>query len=150
MRSLVVFLLLITHAWGQGPEAEKIKETMLKRVDRLLVLVTEARENVGKKQIEIACGKIGLLFEIYPDHLKSVGGYMDLFHKNTIFVKDEALSQLIFFHRTSLECSVPERMNLKQLEKKLKEIGKSLEKQKKIIKKSDTDYENSFYYEYEF
>lgn len=149
---LGLFLTLqVAHA--QTLRAKRIKQEMLDRVEVLVTKVTETRDALDKEDAKTACLKINELFEIYPKHLTAIGTHMDLFNGKTVKIKNEALTQLIYMHQQSLICAKGvdhEYIDIDKIDKEMKKILKSLKKQKKIIKKADTDYENSFYYEYEF
>lgn len=151
---LFLSLLLVGQlAFAETIRAKKNKEEMLKRVDEMITKVQDARKALKVEDVITACDKIDELFIIYPEHLKAVGGHMDLFNKKTIKAKNESLSQLIYVHKLKNICQSGERgenLDPKQTDKQMKVMEKSLEKQRKIIKKADTSFENTFYYEYEF
>ena len=150
---LLGLLLSLSSVGAQTLREKKIKKEMLERTDLLITKVIEARLALDKEDVAVACKKINELFELYPAHLTSIGTHMDLFDSKTVKIKNEALEQLIYMHQQSNVCAHGEGheyLDMGAVDKKLKKIKKSLEKQKKTIKKSDTDYENIFHYEYEF
>jgi hypothetical protein len=60
---------------------------------------------------------------------------------------------LIYIHQRSNICSngeTGENLDISETKQKFKSMKRMLEKQKKIIKKLDTDYENTYNYYYEF
>ncbi len=163
MKSVLTVLLLLLSQTGltQTLREKRIKQEMLDRVDILIAKSEEIRENLKAKKKEIpsvqkvaqACFRIKELYEIYPEHVKAIGGHLDLFANKTVWMKNEALNQLIFVHKQSLVCKQGrdyEYVDTSALRKEFEDIVESLEKQKKRIEKADTSYENSFYYEYEF
>lgn len=150
---LGLFLMIGTASAEESLRAQKIKQEMLERTDTLITFTSEGRDAIKKKDYVTACQKVNELFELYPDHLKAIGGHMNLFDSDIVKIKNEALDQLITFHKESLICADGtdhEYIRPKTLDETFKKTKKSLEKQKKRIKKSETDYENSFSYEYEF
>lgn len=152
--TLILATLLISQmSFAQSAREKRIKKEMLDRTDLLIEKVEAAREDLDHEDVVNACKKIKEMFVIWPDHLKGIGSHLDLQRSSSIKAKDEALNQLIFIHKRSLLCAQgkdSEYVDAKKLRKELKVTLSSLEKQKKAIKKSDTDNENSFYYEYEF
>ena len=152
--ALILATLLVSQmSFAQSAREKRIKQEMLDRTDLLIEKVEAAREDLDHEDVVSACKKIKEIFVIYPDHLKAIGSHLDLDRSKTIKAKDQALSQLIFIHKRSLLCSQgkdSEFVDAKKLRKELKETLSILEKHRKVIKKSDTDNQNSFYYEYEF
>lgn len=152
--TLILATLLISQmSFAQSAREKRIKKEMLDRTELLIEKVEAAREDLDHEDVVNACKKIKEIFVIWPDHLKGIGSHLDLQRSSSIKAKDEALNQLIFIHKRSLLCAQgkdSEYVDAKKLRKELKVTLSSLDKQKKAIKKSDTDNENSFYYEYEF
>jgi hypothetical protein len=108
---------------------------------------------LGVEDVALTCQKIKEIFAVYPDHLKAIGSHMDFDRSRTVKAKDRALEQLIFMHKQSNICDQGcdhENVDPKELRKELKGIERSLKKQRRVIKRSDTSLENSFYYHYEF
>ena len=150
---LLVCLLAGQMSFAQTMRSKKVKEEMLTRVDLLTEKAEACRLALEKEDVVAACGKIQEMFEIYPEHLKSIGTYMDLFESKNVTAKNQALEHLIFVHRQSLICRQgkdSEYLDIGLVNKKMKAMKKELGKQKKVIKKAETDYNNTFYYEYEF
>lgn len=152
--SFILITLMISHvALAQSQRQVKIKTEMLDRTDLLIEKVEGTREDLDQQDVVGACKKIKEVFVLFPEHLKALGTRMDLDRSRSIKAKDEALSQLIFIHKKSLVCDQgkdSEYVDAKKLRKELKGTLKSLEKQKKLIKNTDMENENTFYYEYEF
>lgn len=152
--SLMLATLLMSQVtFAQTVRETKIKKEMLDRTNILIEKVEGAREDLDQEDVVNACKKIKELFVLYPDHLKAIGSHLDIDRIRTIRAKDQALNQLIFVHRQSLICDQgkdSEYVDPKKLRKELKEVENSLKKQRKTIKKSDTDNENRFDYYYEF
>jgi hypothetical protein len=150
---ILLTLILCQTGFAQTQHEINIKKEMVDRVELLISKVEEARDDLDKHDASAACKKIQEIFVIFPDHLKAIGTHLDLFKSKDIKAKDDALEELIYFHRESLVCKKgkdSEYVDSKDLDKKLKNVLKALKKQKKLISKSSTDYENSFSYEYEF
>lgn len=150
---MLICLLACQMSFAQSMRSKKVKEEMLSRVDVLTEKVQATRDALEKEDVVLACSKIQEMFEIYPEHLKAIGTYMDLFKSKNVAAKNQALEHLIFVHRQSLICKQgkdSEYLDLGKVDKKLKSMKKELAKQKKVITKADTDYQNTFYYEYEF
>jgi hypothetical protein len=150
---LIVALLMCQMTYAQSMKEIRIKKEMIDRVELIIEKVDTAQEDLEKEDVVAACKGIKEIFQIFPDHLKAIGTHMDFERVKTIKAKDLALNELIFFHRQTLECDSgknSENVDPKKLRKELKVIERKLKKQRRIIKKSDTDLENSFYYHYEF
>ncbi len=150
---ILATLLMSQLTLAQSIREKRIKQEMIDRTELLIEKVTGAREDLDREDVVAACKKIKEMFVLYPDHLKAIGSHLDLQRSRSIKAKDDALNQLIFIHKKTLVCAQgkdSEHVDPKKLRKELKETLNSLEKQRKVIKKSDTDNENSFYYEYEF
>ena len=148
-------------AFSQTLREKRIKQEMLERVDILIEKAQSVRENLtlekketpSDKSVRAACRTIKELFEMYPEHVKAIGSHLDLFASKTVWLKNQAMAQLIFVHRQTMICkqgSNQEYVDPKALKKEFDNIVESLEKQKKRITKADASYDNSFYYEYEF
>jgi len=163
MKAALFFLILLMSqlAMSQTMKEKRVKQEMLERVDLLIekaesvkdLLEVNRKETPSDENVGAACRILKDLFEIYPEHVKAIGGHLDLFAARTVWLKNEALAQLITIHRQTLVCKQgknQEYVDPSALHKEFENIVKSLEKQKKRISKSDASYENSFYYEYEF
>lgn len=149
----IVTMLILSSAFAESAFEKKKKQEMLKRVDSLLTEVDSAREHLEKDEVKEACSDLQDMLKIYPDHLKAVGSHMNNYKTKVLVARDEVLQQLIFVHRQAVVCGQgenAEHVDGKDLGKKLKKIKKSLLKQRKLIDKEDTDYQNEFYYRYEF
>lgn len=151
----LMFVLLIASqmTYAQSLKDKKIKEEMLKRVDTLILKIDEARIHLDKEEASSACDKIDEIFKILPDHLVGIGTRMNLFDPSVIRMENESKMQLIWIHQRHNICNNGirgENLDLTETNKKLKSMKKMLEKQRKKIKKSDTDYENTYNYYYEF
>lgn len=152
--AIIMAMLLITQITSaQTLREKKVKLEMLDRVDGLISKVVEARVALKKEDVVLACDKIDELFKILPDHLMAVGTNMDLFDPKIVKMENESKMFLIDVHMRSNICSRGERgenLDIKETDKKLKKMKSALEKQKKRIKKEDTNYSNSYSYYYEF
>lgn len=150
---LITALLFSVAAMAQTKKEKQIKENMLSRLDKITSSLELAKDSFSDEITDKGCAELKKAFALMPDHLKDIGTHMDLFQSKTIRSKNEALNQLIYLHRQTVVCDQgkdQENIDSGEVRKELKKILKSLKKQRKAIKKSDTNYENSFYYYYEF
>lgn len=158
---IILTLLLSQVAGAQTLRDKRMKQEMLDRADLIISKVESIRESLKSKKHELpseqkmdeACDTIEDLFEIFPAHLKAIGGKMDLFARKTVWMKNAALDQLIYINKQALICREGknhEYVDPSAVRKEFGNILESLEKQRKRISKEDTDYNNSFHYEYEF
>lgn len=155
MKAMIFMALLVVAQIGfaQTLKEKKIKAEMLDRVDGLITRVDAAREALKKEDLVLACDKIDEMFKILPDHLMSVGTNMDLFDPGIVKMENESKMFLIDIHMRSNICNRGERgenLDIKETDKKLKKMKKSLAQQKKKITKEDTNFNNSYSYYYEF
>lgn len=151
---MLVILLASQLSFSQTIREKKVKEEMLGRVDTLIQFVEEGQEALKKEEMSEVCGRIEDLFKLLPDHLVAIGTRMNLFDPKVIKMEHETKSTLIEMHQHKNICHssnvVGENLDLKKTKKKFKEMLSMFEKQKKRIKKSDTGYENTYNYWYEF
>ncbi len=150
---ILATLLMCQMTFAQSAKEIRIKKEMLDRVELLIQKVETTRDDLDKQDVSSACKKIKEMFVIYPDHLKAIGTHMDFNRSRSMKAKDQALNQLIFMHKQTLICDQGtecENVDSSKLRKELKGIERSLKKQRRVIKKTDTSNENSFYYRYEF
>lgn len=155
MKFGLMFALLLTSqvTFAQSLKEKKVKEEMLLRTDSLMTKIDEARASLDKEEVASACDKIDEIFKLLPDHLVSIGTRMNLFDPAVIRMENESKMHLIWIHQRHNICNNGtrgENLDIGDTDKKLKSMKKQLEKQKKKIKKSDTDYENTYNYYYEF
>lgn len=150
---ILTSLLMCQLSLAQTMREKELKREMLERVELLIEKVEATREDLRHEDVISACVKIKEMFAIYPKHVDALGKHLDIERGRSVRATNEALRQLIFMHRTSLTCEQgqnAEYLDIKVTAKKLKEIESSLKKQRKAIRKSDTDNENRFNYSYEF
>jgi hypothetical protein len=155
MKNVFILLLLMIGqvASAQTLKEKKLKQEMLGRVDTLIEKSQQAREALKTEDVVLACKKINELFKILPDHLISIGTSMNLFDPKVIKMENETKMFLIDMHQRSNICAMGEtgeNLDIGKTDKKFKEMIKAFGKQKKKIKKSDVDYENTYNYYYEF
>lgn len=152
--ALFLTLLLSAQITSADSEREKrIRKQMMDRVDVLIDKTEALRSDLDREDVVAACIKIKEMFLIYPDHLKSLGSHLDIYRGRSVRAKNSALDELIFLHKQTQYCDQgkdAEYVDPKKLDKKMKRIEKSLKKQKRVIRRTDTGQENSFYYQYEF
>jgi hypothetical protein len=151
---LMLALLLTSQiTFAQTLKEKKVKEEMLLRADSLITKIDEARASLDKEEVVSACDKIDEIFKLLPDHLIGIGTRMNLFDPDVIRMENESKMHLIYIHQRHNICNNGQRgenLDMGETGKKLKSMKKAIEKQKKKIKKSDTDYENTYNYYYEF
>lgn len=150
---MFALLLLSQLALAESVRGKRIKEEMLTRVDNLILQIEESREALDREDVITACQKINDIFKIIPKHLVAVGTSMNLLDSKVIRMEQETKMFLIYMHQRSNICAqgeTGEYLDLKETDKKLKSMRKMLEKQRKLIRKKDTDYENTYHYYYEF
>ncbi len=153
LMTLLLLAVFVNGAFAESAFEKKKKQEMSERTDILIEKVESARSHLKKEEVKEACDEIKEMLKLYPEHLKSIGQHMNNYKTKVVIARDEALQQLIFVHRQSVVCGQgdnAEHVDPKDLNKKLKKILKSLNKQKKLIDKEKTNYENEFYYNYEF
>lgn len=151
---LMLALFLTSQVtFAQSIKERKVKEEMLSRADSLITKIEEARASLEKEEVSAACDKIDEIFKLLPEHLIGIGTRMNLFDPAVIRMENESKMHLIYIHQRHNICNNGirgENLDLSETDKKLKSMKKAIEKQKKKIKKSDTDYENTYNYYYEF
>ena len=150
---MLILLTLSQISMAQSLKEKKEKLVIMNRVDALIVAINEGRASLEKEDVVSACTKINEIFKILPDHLLSIGTRMNLFDSKVIKMENETKMFLIYIHQRSNICSngeTGENLDISETKQKFKSMKKMLEKQKKIIKKLDTDYENTYNYYYEF
>lgn len=154
MKFVILFTLLFSTqlSLAETIREENIKKEMLKRVDVLTEKIQTAKTLLGKKKAVEACAVNEEIFKLYPEHVKDIGGYMNLFKSKVSKLKDSALSELIKFHGLSNTCHEgkdAEYVDIKKMQKSLSRALLSLEKHKEIIEFNKTNQDNTFYYEYD-
>lgn len=150
---LLATLMLSQISFAQTIKARKTKQEMINRTELIITTVEATRKDLKTEDVISACQKISELYHIYKDHVEAIGTHLDFYNRRSNDAKDEALNQLIFVHRQSLICAQgkdSEYVDPTKLRSELKDIEKSLKKQYRTIKKSDTSNENKFEYHYEF
>lgn len=146
-------LLVSQLGFTQTLKEKRVKSEMIGRVDGLIEKTVEARSALEKEDVALACDKIDEMFKILPDHLMAVGTNMDLFDSKIVKMENESKMFLIDIHMRSNICARGERgenLDIKETKKKLKKMKSALGKQKRNIKKEDTNFSNSYSYYYEF
>ena len=151
---LMLMLLLASQVtFAQSLKEKKVKEEMLARADVLILKIDEARASLDKEEVVQACDQIDEIFKVLPDHLVGIGTHMNIFEHDVISMENESKMHLIWIHQRHNICNNGvrgENLDIGDTNKKLKSMKKAIEKQKKKIKKSDTGYENTYNYYYEF
>lgn len=150
---LLTFLLMSQLAIGQTLNAKKVKAQMLDRIDTLSIKIDETTEALEIEDMVLVCERLNEIFKILPDHLIAIGTKLNIFNGKVIKMEQETKMNLIYIHQQRNICEVGETgefLKIKDLNSKLKSIKKSFAKQKKTIKKLDTDYSNAYHYNYKF
>jgi hypothetical protein len=155
MKSTIVLMILLVSqlSLAQTLKEKKVKQEMLERTDTLITKVKEAKVLLDNEDVEGTCKVINVIFKIYPDHLIAIGTKMNIFDGAFVKMENETKMSLIYFHQQSNICARGtggEYLDISKTKKKLKLIRKQLEKQKKKIEKSETNFENTYNYYYEF
>lgn len=151
---LMLLLLLVSQlSFAQSLKDKRTKEQILERVDEIILNLNEAQDFLKKEEVDKACDSIDKVFALMPEHLMSIGTKMNIFDGTVMKMEQETKLYLIYIHQQSNTCDFGERgenINMSKVGKQLGVITKTLEKQKKKIKKLDTTYSNSYRYHYEF
>ena len=150
---MLIVLLVSQFSYSKSLHEKKNKQEMIDRVQSIISNISGARLALEKEDPSKACESIYKIFQMYPDHLMGIGTRMNLLDRGVSKIENESKSQLIYFHQLSNTCDRGERgehLDMESVDKNFKSIVKKLEKQKKKIQKSDTDYENIYNYYYEF
>ncbi|HXH30171.1 MAG TPA: hypothetical protein VNJ01_05110 [Bacteriovoracaceae bacterium] len=155
MKAALITALLMFSAvsFAQTTHELKVKKEMLARVEILILSAREIRSDLKTQKVVPACEKVQQMRELFPDHVRDMGSYLDLYNSKTNKAINEGLAHQIYIHKLRNQCregNDSEYVDMGQLAKEMKTISKVLEKHRKLIKKSDTDHDNSFSYEYEF
>lgn len=153
MKLLLLSLVLTFSAQAQTMGAIKAKEEMLKRTQEMRVASDEARELLSDLQIEEACQKVNFIFKEMPNHLSSIMSRMNIFEKKIQNLKDESLNLLKDTHRLNNRCEQGDSFEFVDptaARSLLKDFSKKMKKHEKLIKKSSTEFNNTYYYQYEF
>lgn len=125
-----LIMLLSSQAYAQN----KTKTRMLNRLDTLVSSIESTRTN-------ISCEDVKAIFKIYPGHIKDIVTHMDLFDPRTAELRDASLAHLIVLRNQSKNC------NPVSLVSELKCMERELKKQKKIIEKADTGFDNNLFHQ---
>lgn len=127
------------------------KETMEKRVDKLIDDVRESRNLFQKNEAKNACDKVPAIVETYKAHLMDSGVKLELNRTRSHKVIHWAYEQLIYFHKLQVVCEMGKDQEYVQMDDTiddLKNIIKSLKKQGRKIHRSEAESHNSFRYNY--
>lgn len=150
---LATFMMSAFSSQASTLREEKIKEAMLSRMDTIIEKLEVSVRELKEKDVVNACVKVKEVFDIYPDHVGDIGVHLDPFNIRNVEIKNDSLVELAMLHRQTLECDRGEGgeyVHLKNSSGSLKDIIKSVKKQKRIVKRASTGYSNDFHYEYEY
>ena len=157
---LCMTLLLSFSAWSQTmkerrEEAERKEEiklrriTMLARTDKLIKKFDSAKEAFSNMNLEQGCKDIDMYVD-FDMHILGMGNHMNIFQsKITTPIKD-SVHHIRFIFQTIVNCSSVDHENIDPsfVEKNLKNVIKTLKKQRKLIDKESLAFENNFYYSF--
>lgn len=141
----MAMIVLVQSAFGISEFEKKKKQEMLTRLDKIIKSVDSAKEHASKEEAKEACTDLKDLIKTLPEHRKAVGSHMNKDETKIMIARDEVLKQLIFVHRQTTVCERgenAEHVDVKDLEKNMKIISRTLKKQKQLIMKDHTDYSN--------
>jgi hypothetical protein len=150
---LLCMLLAGQMSFAQSIKEQKIKESMLNRVNAMIIDVSEARKDLQRLDAIGACERLERIFKALPDHLMAAGSHLYAFNNNTKRITNEALIDLIYVHQQTLVCKQGqncEYVDPRAVGRRLKNMQSNLERHRKIILRSRTHYDNPFSYEYNF
>ncbi len=156
MKSLISASLLLALSFSASAETmkeKKTKEEMSKRIDDIKLKISEIRADLDDEKVVDACKKLKEVFAVYPDHVADVGIHMDPYDNKCAEIRNDALSELILIHSEVKVCEKgkdSEYVDPELLSDKLKDVDKSLKRQRKVINKKDASYNNKFHYDYDF
>ena len=153
MRYILLSLIFCFGAQAQTMEARKGKQEMLKRAAEMRLASDEAQELFKSILLDEACEQVNFIFKEMPNHLSSIMSRMNIFDRKIQRLKDESLHLLREVHKLNNSCGLGENKEFVDPDKSrkfLKDFSKKIKKHEKVIKKSSTDYNNTYYYQYEF
>jgi hypothetical protein len=151
--TLSLILLCMTQiALAKSLNDRRVKEEMLTRVETLIEKTDAARELVKTEDPVGAFKVIGEIFRIIPDHLLAVGTRMDMTDRRVIRMEQETKMILVYVHQQVNTCAQDNGDHLDLLEsaKKLRSMRRAFNKQKRKIRRSEVDFQNTYNYSYEF
>lgn len=151
---MLVLLLVSQLSMADTIRGRQLKDEMVTRLDSLITKISDGRDALEQEDVAKTCEIINEVFKLLPDHLVSIGTRMNLLNSKVIRMEQETKMFLIYIHQRSNICASSNEpginLDLKETKKKLKNMSKMLVKQKKLIKKSSTEYNNTYNYYYEF
>ncbi len=148
----LVLLCMTQIALAKSLSDRRVKEEMLARVDTLIEKSDAARDLVKAEDPAGACKIIGDLFRIIPEHLVAVGTRMDMTERRVIRMEQETRMILVYVHQQVNTCAQDngDHLDLVESSKKLRSMRRAFSKQKRKIRRSDVDFQNTYNYSYEF
>lgn len=153
MKLILLSLLFSLGAQAQTMDARRAKEEMLQRTHAMRVASDEGQELFRNIQLEEACKQVDIIFRVMPNHLSSIMSRMNIFDRKIQKLKAESLELLKEVHRLSNKCEMGEievSIDPDKARKFLKDFSKKIKKHEREIKRSSTDFNNTYYYQYEF
>lgn len=149
----LTFGCLGVNAQSQPVEEINNKEEILEQVRNLIDQVKEIRNDFESEDLKSGCFKISKIKADYKKHLVSVGVRLESHRRRSERVIHWAYEQLIYFDKLDSVCKFGknfEYVHVNESVSELKDIIKSLKKQKRKIGRSDATSNNSFQYQYNF
>lgn len=134
-------------------DARRAKEEMIKRALEMRVASDEGQELFKNTQLDEACGQVNFIFKEMPNHLSSIMSRMNIFDRKIQKLKNDSLVLLKEVHRLNNKCGRGENKEFVDPDKAiklLKDFSKKMKRHEREIKKSSTDFNNTYYYQYEF
>ena len=150
---LLTLLLLSFGAQAQSIDAGRIKKEILKRASELRAACDEGIEFFKNRQVQEGCEKVSFIFQEMPNHLSSVMSRMNIFDRKIEKIKTESLEMLKESHRLEMICKQDEagvNLDSEKARKFLRSFSKAMKRHEKVILKSSTDFNNTYYYQYDF
>ncbi len=148
----LVLLCMTQMALAKSLSDRRVKEEMLTRVDTLIEKSDATRDLVKNEDPAGACKVIGEIFRIIPEHLVAVGTRMDMTDRRIIRIEQETRMMLVYVHQQVNTCAQDngDHLDLEESAKKFRSMRRAFAKQKRKIRRSDVDFQNTYNYNYEF
>lgn len=151
---IILGLIFAGSIGASTKNTEEVKQNMLNRLDEMVSIAITAKEDMDRKDLSSGCLRIGEMATLLPKHLKAIGTKMNLFDAAIIKMEQESrqyLGKILFYQgQCNRSASLKSRFDFKDGSKTFSDIIKSLQKQKRRIRKSDTSYQNIYNYHIEY
>lgn len=149
---MLVTLLASQLSFAQTMSEMKVKKAMLERAELIDQTIIDARADLEDGDISGGCAKVKVLFALYPDHVSAIGQHMNMMKNKIKKTAKQSVKELSYLHQQSQICDSKDHDDVdpEELSEGLRKLGKSLNKQRRLITNKDTDRNNYFEYHYEF